>query len=55
MFDNLLLTSILIIILWVVGFGFYLYTSRQQRSLQDEVENLEQMLDDNTDRMHDRT
>lgn len=54
MFDNLLLTSVLIIILWVGGFIFYLYTSRQQRLLQEEVETLKQMLDEDENQTDDQ-
>lgn len=44
MFENYLLIAIVIIILWVAGFAFYLFTSRQQRDLEDEVEDLRKML-----------
>ncbi|MBE2199552.1 MAG: LapA family protein [Anaerolinea sp.] len=45
MFDNLVLIAVVIILLWLASFGFYLYTSRQHRDLQQAVESLKRQLD----------
>ena len=46
MFDNLTLLVIIIVALWVGAFGFYLYTSRQQKDIADELERLQKKLDE---------
>ena len=46
MFDNLTLLIIIIVALWVGAFGFYLYTSRQQKDIADELERLQKKLDE---------
>jgi hypothetical protein len=38
----------------MVGYVFYLYTSRRQQSLQEEVENLRQMLGEEDNQFEDR-
>lgn len=44
MFENLVTLVIIILILWVGAFGYYLYTSRQQREIVDQVEKLREKL-----------
>lgn len=46
MFENLTLVIVLITVLWVGAYAFYLYTSRQQKNLADDVEQLEKRLDE---------
>lgn len=46
MFENLNLLIVLIVILWLGAFGFYLYTSRQQKNIGDELERLQKKLDE---------
>ena len=46
MFENLTLVIILIVILWLGAFGYYLYTSRQQNEIVDELEKLNRNLDE---------
>jgi preprotein translocase subunit YajC len=52
MFSNLWLVTIIIFVLWVAAMGYYLYSSRQQETLQSQVEALQKMLDD-SDPVHD--
>ena len=44
MFENMVTLVIIIFILWVGAFGYYLYTSRQQRDIGDQVERLRDKL-----------
>lgn len=46
MFENLLLVSIAIIVIWLASYGLYWYSSTQHRGLQDEVEELQRELSD---------
>ncbi len=46
MFENLTLVIILISILWLGAYGFYLYTSRQQKDIVDDLERLNKKLDE---------
>ena len=46
MFSNLLLVTAVIFVLWMVAMGYYLYASRQQESLEDQVEAVQKLLDD---------
>ncbi|MBK8901807.1 MAG: hypothetical protein IPM53_11525 [Anaerolineaceae bacterium] len=46
MFENLTLVIVLIAVLWLGAFAFYLYTSRQQKNIADEVEQLQKRLDE---------
>jgi hypothetical protein len=32
-------------VLWIIGMGLYVYTSRRQRDLQGDIESLQQLLD----------
>jgi len=45
MFDNILLITIVIIIMWLGMLIFYLSTSRQQGNLQQSLESLRRQLD----------
>ena len=45
MFDNLLLIIIIIVIFWLGAYGYYWYTSQQQKDIADQIEKLEQKLD----------
>jgi hypothetical protein len=45
MFDNLTLIVVLIILLWVGLFAFYIYTSRQQEHIGQEIDALNNKLD----------
>jgi hypothetical protein len=46
MFENLMLVVVLIVILWLGAFGYYLYTSRQQKEIIDDLERLNKKLDE---------
>lgn len=46
MFDNLTLVIVLVAILWLGAYGFYLYTSRQQKEIADDLERLNKKLDE---------
>jgi preprotein translocase subunit YajC len=45
MFTNLLIITVLIIAFWMAATAFYLYTSRQQESLEKEIEAVQKLLD----------
>lgn len=46
MFSNLLLVTVIVFVLWLAAMGYYLYSSRQQESLEDQVEAVQKLLDD---------
>ena len=46
MFDNLMNIAAISSVLWMGLIGFYVYTSRQQKGIQEDIEALEAMLDD---------
>ncbi len=46
MFDNLMNITAISSVLWMGLVGFYIYTSRQQKGIQEDIEALETMLDD---------
>ncbi len=46
MLDNLMNVGIIISIMWMGLIAFYVYTSRQQKGIQEDIEALEAMLDD---------
>jgi hypothetical protein len=46
MFSNIMLVTVIIFLLWLGAMGFYLYSSRQQNSLEDQVEAVQSLLDD---------
>lgn len=45
MFENLMIVAGIAAVLWLSGYGFYLYTSRQQQDIAQEIKALEEMLD----------
>lgn len=45
MFSNILFVTAVIFVLWLVAMGYYLYSSRQQESLEDQVEAVQKLLD----------
>ena len=45
MFSNLLIITIVVIVFWLAATAYYLYTSRQQESLEKEIVSLQAMLD----------
>lgn len=46
MFENLTLVIVLIAVLWLGAYGYYLYTSRQQEEIVDDLERLNKKLDE---------
>lgn len=48
MFSNILLVTAVVFVLWVVAMGYYLYASRQQESLEDQVGAVQKLLDDSS-------
>jgi Tfp pilus assembly protein PilO len=46
MFSNLLLVTVIIFVLWLAAMGYYLYSSRQQESLEEQIETVQKLLDD---------
>jgi len=46
MFENLTLVIVIITVLWLGAYAYYLYTSRQQKNIADEVEQLQKKLDE---------
>ena len=46
MFSNILFVTVVIFVLWLVAMGYYLYASRQQESLEDQVDAVQKLLDD---------
>lgn len=46
MFENLTLVIVLIAVLWLGAYGYYLYTSRQQEEIADDLERLNKKLDE---------
>lgn len=46
MFEDLTLLIVLIVILWLGVFGYYLYTSYQQKGIADDLERLQKKLDE---------
>ena len=45
MFENLTAIAIITSILWMGMIGFYVYTSRQQKDIQQDIQELEELLD----------
>ena len=45
MFENLTLLVVFITLLWLGAFGYYLYTSRQQEDIADDLNRLHEKLD----------
>ncbi|WP_420642754.1 hypothetical protein [Candidatus Leptofilum sp.] len=46
MFENLTLLIIIISLFWVGAFGLYIYTSRQQKNIGDDLNRLNNLLDE---------
>ncbi|MBE2223211.1 MAG: hypothetical protein IAF02_16835 [Anaerolineae bacterium] len=46
MFSNIVLVTVVVFVLWLAAMGYYLYSSRQQESLEKQVEAVQKMLDD---------
>jgi len=46
MFESLTLVIVLIAILWLGAYGVYLYISRQQKDIVDDLERLNKKLDE---------
>ena len=46
MFDSLIVVAILIIVLQLKAMTYYLFVSRQQSDLADEIEKLREQLDE---------
>jgi hypothetical protein len=46
MFENLTVVVVLIVILWLGTYGYYLYTSRQQKEIADDLDRLNKKLDE---------
>lgn len=44
MLDNLSLIAIVLVVLWLAAFSFYMFTSRQQQKIEEELEALKKML-----------
>jgi flagellar basal body-associated protein FliL len=49
MLNNLTLIGIVIIVLWIAAAAYYLYTSRQQKELASEIEEIREILDRSDD------
>jgi RsiW-degrading membrane proteinase PrsW (M82 family) len=47
MFSNILLVTAVVFVLWLVAMGYYLYASREQESLEDQIEAVQNLLDKN--------
>ena len=47
MFENLLVVAAVAAILWLGAFIYYLFTSRQQKDIAREIEQLEKQLGEN--------
>ena len=48
MFSNIVLVTVIVFVLWLVAMGYYLYSSRQQESLEEQVESVQKLLDDSS-------
>ncbi len=47
--NNIAVLGIAITLLWLVALGFYFYTSRQQRTISKEMDNVRDLLDESED------
>ena len=45
MFENLMVIVVIVVVLWLAGFGIYLYATRQQQDLMSQIEDLKKRLD----------
>lgn len=50
--DNFTLVAIIIIVFWLAAIAFYLYLSRQQREISEEIDDLKARLDEDVDEGH---
>jgi hypothetical protein len=48
MFSNLMIVTVIVFVLWLAAMGYYLYASRQQDSLEDQVDVVQKILDDSS-------
>ena len=46
MLDNLTLLAIVIIVVWAATLVFYFYTSRQQKDIREELEEVRALLEE---------
>lgn len=44
MFENLIIVAIIAAVLWLGGYAFYVYISRQQQDIAHDIQSLEDML-----------
>lgn len=44
--DNVIILAVVIIVMWLAVMGFYFYTSRQSRKLEEEINELRSILDE---------
>jgi len=42
---DLMLIAAVVVLLWLISLGFYIFFSRRQRDIQSEIESLQKMLD----------
>jgi preprotein translocase subunit YajC len=42
---SLITIAVIVFILWLAIFVFYLYTSRQQETIEEEIDRIQRMLD----------
>jgi hypothetical protein len=47
--DNLTLIALFLIVLWLAVIGYYFYTSRQQSAISHEMDELREMLGDESE------
>lgn len=45
MLENLVFVAVVVLLLWLLSLGIYLYSSRQQLDLQKELKILQNLLD----------
>lgn len=45
MLENLVVVAVIIIVLWLGAMGYYMFVSRQQNDLADEIEKLKAQLE----------
>ncbi len=45
MFENLIIVVVIIVVLWLVSFGVYFYSTRQQQGLTTQIDDLKNTLD----------
>lgn len=46
MLDNLTLLALIIIVVWLATLAFYFYTSRQQKDIRQELDEVRALLDE---------